>query len=92
MGSQRPPEGTQKGDVYSFAIIIHEIITRQGPFYLQNVDLSPRGEQILQVISNVIAVSTNKGTYLGKGPVDVSQFFSKSDNSLLRVLMQEPCE
>lgn len=43
----RPQEGTQKGDVYSFAIICQEIVYRYGVYYLSNIDLSPEGKKIL---------------------------------------------
>ncbi|XP_050313184.1 atrial natriuretic peptide receptor 1-like isoform X2 [Anthonomus grandis grandis] len=37
-----PPEGTQKGDVYSFAIIMEEIIMREGVFYIKDSKLEPK--------------------------------------------------
>uniref|UniRef100_A0A2C9JTI9 Guanylate cyclase n=1 Tax=Biomphalaria glabrata TaxID=6526 RepID=A0A2C9JTI9_BIOGL len=39
--SNPPAGGTQKADVYSFAIICQEIVYRSGVFHLRNIDLSP---------------------------------------------------
>uniref|UniRef100_A0AAR2JJ30 Guanylate cyclase n=1 Tax=Pygocentrus nattereri TaxID=42514 RepID=A0AAR2JJ30_PYGNA len=45
-----PPQGTQKGDVYSFGIILQEIALRNGPFFVEGMDLSPK--EIIQKVRN----------------------------------------
>lgn len=39
-----PLKGSQKGDVYSFAIILEEIIVRGGPYEHYRSEFSPKGE------------------------------------------------
>ncbi|CAI5438927.1 unnamed protein product [Caenorhabditis angaria] len=46
--SSPPPMGTQKGDIYSFAIILHEMMFRRGVFAFENEEMSP-----IDVISRV---------------------------------------
>lgn len=46
IGAAAPPQGTQKGDVYSFALVLHEMLYRKGAFYRGEED-SPNPKEIL---------------------------------------------
>ncbi|XP_053911155.1 atrial natriuretic peptide receptor 2 [Cuculus canorus] len=45
-----PTLGMQKADVYSFGIIVQEVALRNGPFYIEGMDLSPK--EIVQKVRN----------------------------------------
>lgn len=84
-----PPEGTQKGDVYSFGIIVNEISMRQGPFYVDNDEISPKGTFLLHIYSpNTISLHTNIVLLLSeiielvkRGPVQFGTPFRPSSNA-----------
>lgn len=43
------PEAYQRADVYSFAIIVHEISFRRGPFYVANCNMEPCREYSIDI-------------------------------------------
>jgi len=47
--------GTQEGDVYSFAIIVQEILYRQGPFFVcEDNQPQPKGYIFLSSVAKVL--------------------------------------
>lgn len=55
-----PISGTQKGDVYSFSIILHEIIYRRGLFAMNETSATPK-----EIIDSIKAGIETRPPFLG---------------------------
>lgn len=51
---------TQKGDVYSFAIVLEEIVVRGGPYEFVKNDLTTQGKLFLVIMYNTSIVGVKK--------------------------------
>lgn len=58
----RPLNGTKKGDVYSFAIIIQEVLINQIPFGIDLETLTPYGQHLTRLHSTVTTINSVNST------------------------------
>lgn len=78
-----PPQGTQKGDVYSFGIILQEVALRRGAFYIEGELLSAK-----EIVDRVV---------LGEWPclrptVDPQSHSPELGQLMIRCWAEEPTE
>ncbi len=79
------PEVYQRADVYSFAIIVHEIVLREGPFYLDDCDgpRNPQGDKNWTGVLNSPSLSLSLSRSLSLPSLSpLSLFLSPSPISL----------
>ncbi len=64
LGDLRPKNGTPEGDIYSFGIILSEIVTRELPFAKNDFDFKVEGAhgQLMRISEELLLPSSHQRT------------------------------